>query len=71
MFFEKIITIAKTDTVHNRRKVFKIINNANFVKSVFDLAKTISRSSGYLKVNKCGFRKGDAAELSQVAILTD
>jgi large subunit ribosomal protein L17 len=70
MFLEKLITKAKTDTVHNRRIVFKAINNADFVKNVFDLAKGISRDGGYLKINKCGFRRGDSAELSQVVILS-
>ena len=69
IFLEKIITTAKTDTVHSRRNVFSVINNADFVKNVFTLAKDVKRNGGYLKINKCGFRKGDAAELSQVEIL--
>ncbi|MBI60194.1 50S ribosomal protein L17 [bacterium] len=67
---ERLITIAKTDTVFNRRHIFKVINNKRFVKIIFDLAKTYqSRNGGYTKIIKCGLRKGDAAEMSLLELI--
>tara|TARA_B100000427_G_scaffold76840_1_gene62729 strand:+ start:3244 stop:3591 length:348 start_codon:yes stop_codon:yes gene_type:complete len=67
---ERLITIAKTDTVFNRRHIFKVINNKRFVKMIFDLAKTYqSRNGGYTKIIKCGLRKGDAAEMSLLELI--
>ena len=67
---ERLITVAKSDTVFNRRHVFKIINNKTFVKLIFDLAKTYeNRNGGYTKIIKFGLRKGDSAEISLLELI--
>ncbi|MBH38205.1 50S ribosomal protein L17 [bacterium] len=67
---EKLITIAKTDTVFNRRHVFKIINNKDFVKLLFNTAKSYKdRNGGYTKRIKCGLRKGDSAEMTLLELI--
>ena len=64
-FIEKLITIAKNDTVASRRQVFKMINNKKVVKDIFQLANNYSdKMGGYTRTVKYGLRKGDAAEIS-------
>ena len=69
-YTEKLITIAKTDTVSKRRHAFKLINDKQFVKSLFELATSYKeRNGGYTKIIKCGLRKGDAAEMSLLELV--
>ena len=68
-FIERLITIAKKDTVSSRRLLFSIINNKNFVKELTEKSKAISAKSGYLKITKCGFRRGDSSEISQLELV--
>tara|TARA_B100000131_G_scaffold305434_1_gene331424 strand:+ start:3306 stop:3653 length:348 start_codon:yes stop_codon:yes gene_type:complete len=69
-FAERLITIAKTDSVNNRRHAFKLINNKNFIKALFEVASSYKdRKGGYTKIIKCGLRKGDAAEMSQLELV--
>ena len=69
-FAEKLITIAKTDTVVNRRHAFKLINNKDFVKLLFNVASSYKeRNGGYTRIIKCGLRKGDAAEMSMLELV--
>jgi len=68
-FFEKLITIAKTDSVHNRRLVFQKVNDKNFVKKIFDVAQQFKdRDGGYTRIIKCGMRRGDSAPMSQLEL---
>ncbi len=69
-FIEKLITLAKKNTVHSKRQIFSIVNNKSFVRSLSKVSEGItSRNSGYIKIVKCGYRKGDSAEMSQLELL--
>ncbi len=70
-FIDKLITIAKEDTVHARRQVFKVLQNRNLVKALFDdIASTYSdRSGGYTRVIKLGTRRGDGAQMSLLQLV--
>ncbi len=67
-FVEPFITVAKNDTVANRRLAFNRIRNKKAVGKLFsELAPRYSeRPGGYTRVLKCGHRKGDAAPMAYI-----
>lgn len=62
---EKMITRAKTDSVHNRRVIAKDINDKAVLNKLFtEIAPMFDgRPGGYTRMLKLGFRQGDAAEI--------
>jgi large subunit ribosomal protein L17 len=62
---EKMITRAKTDSVHNRRIVSNRLYDEGIVAKLFnDIAPRMKdRNGGYTRVYKLGQRQGDAAEI--------
>jgi large subunit ribosomal protein L17 len=65
---EPMITMAKTDTVANRRLVFSRLRNKAMVKKLFETVgpKSLNRPGGYLRILKCGFRHQDNAPMALV-----
>lgn len=63
---EKMITRAKTDSVHNRRIIAKDINDKAVLAKLFtDIAvRSKERAGGYTRILKIGFRPNDAAEMA-------
>ncbi|WP_343192082.1 50S ribosomal protein L17 [Buchnera aphidicola (Formosaphis micheliae)] len=63
---EPFVTRAKIDNVGNRRLIFSKIRNNEIVSKLFtDIAPYfINRSGGYIRILRCGFRKGDNAPLA-------
>ncbi|WP_343189877.1 50S ribosomal protein L17 [Buchnera aphidicola] len=70
-FAEKIITMSKKDSVHNRRLVFSKIRNVKLVRKLFsDISPFfLNRPGGYTRILKCGFRKGDNAIMSYIELV--
>lgn len=71
-FFEKIVTIAKNDSVANRRLVLSKLNNRDAVNKLFkDVApKFVSRPGGYTRITKIAdTRVGDGAKLSYISLV--
>lgn len=68
---EPLITLAKVDTVANRRLAFARLGNDVAVKKLFEVLgpRFKERQGGYLRLLKCGFRKGDAAPMCYVEVL--
>ncbi|MCK5156309.1 MAG: 50S ribosomal protein L17 [Spirochaetales bacterium] len=62
---EKLITRAKSDSVHDRRIVAKDINDKAVLNKLFtEISPMFSkRKGGYTRILKLGFRQGDAAEM--------
>lgn len=62
---EKLITRAKKDNVHNRRQAARLIHDKAILNKLFsDLSKRYeTRSGGYTRIVKMGFRQGDAANM--------
>ena len=62
---EKLITRAKTDSVHNRRIVSSRLFDEGIVAKLFtDIAPRMKeRPGGYTRILKLGERPGDAAEI--------
>src|SRR5436190_23894300 len=61
---EKMITLAKQDTLHARRQAAQFLETPGSVKKLFDKlgARFGQRNGGYTRVVRLGWRKGDGAE---------
>ncbi|WP_150305978.1 50S ribosomal protein L17 [Pseudomonas saliphila] len=68
---EPLITLAKEDTVANRRLAFDRTRSKEAVGKLFnDLGKRYAeRPGGYIRILKCGFRTGDAAPMAYVELV--
>lgn len=70
-YIEPLITLAKADSVHHRRIAFSRLRDREMVTKLFnDLAPHFqTRPGGYLRVLKCGYRKGDAAPMAIIELV--
>ncbi len=68
---EPLITLAKKDSVANRRVAFSRIRDNAIVGKLFtDLGpRYIERPGGYMRILKCGFRTGDKAPMAYVELV--
>jgi large subunit ribosomal protein L17 len=68
---EKMITLAKRDTLHARRQAASFLATPAAVKKLFDKLGTRfgQRSGGYTRVVRLGFRKGDGAEQAMLELV--
>lgn len=68
---EPLITIAKQDSVANRRLAFSRIRDRDVVTKLFNELgpRYESRPGGYLRILKCGFRAGDNAPMAYVELV--
>ena len=70
-FAEPLITLAKVSSVHNQRLAFSRLRDREIVGKLFgELGPRYnSRSGGYTRILKCGFRKGDNAPMAYVELV--
>lgn len=63
---EKMITLGKTNSLHNKRQVMSFVTKEDVVKKLFDeiAPKYADRNGGYTRIYKTGPRRGDAAEMA-------
>lgn len=68
---EPLITLAKTDSVANRRLAFSRTRSKEAVGKLFDELgpRYQERPGGYLRILKCGFRPGDKAPMAYVELV--
>jgi large subunit ribosomal protein L17 len=68
---EKMITLAKEDTLHARRKAAAFLRTPATVKKLFDKLGTRfgQRNGGYTRVVRLGPRKGDGAEQAMLELV--
>ncbi len=68
---EPLITLAKKDSVANRRLAFARLRDRDVVQKLFlDLGpRYTERPGGYLRVLKAGFRSGDNAPMAFVELV--
>jgi large subunit ribosomal protein L17 len=68
---EPLITLAKNDSVANRRLAFSRLRNDDAVGKLFaELGpRYTERPGGYLRVLKCGLREGDKAQMAIVELV--
>lgn len=70
-FIEPLITKAKNDTSHNRRRVFSFLQDKHAVTELFEEVGPAAqdRPGGYTRVLKLGNRYGDAAEMAVIELV--
>ncbi|QCI20041.1 MAG: 50S ribosomal protein L17 [Buchnera aphidicola (Brevicoryne brassicae)] len=68
---EPLITLSKVDTIAHRRLVFSRIRDNEIVAKLFTTLgpSFISRSGGYTRILKCGFRSGDKAPMAYIELV--
>ncbi len=68
---EPLITLAKSDSVANRRSAFSSLRDKEMVGKLFnELAPRYKdRPGGYTRIMKCGFRSGDAAPMAYIELV--
>ena len=68
---EPLITLAKTDSVANRRLAFSRLRDKDAVSKLFgELGPRYqNRPGGYLRILKCGLRPGDSAPMAFVELV--
>jgi len=68
---EPLITLAKVDSVANRRLAFARLRDNEAVGNLFTILgpRYASRPGGYLRLLKCGFRAGDNAPMAYVELV--
>lgn len=68
---EPLITLAKTDTVANRRLAFDRLRDRALVTKLFNELgpRYNERPGGYLRILKCGLRTGDKAPMAYVELV--
>jgi large subunit ribosomal protein L17 len=68
---EPLITLAKKDSVANRRLAFNRLRDRDVVTKLFNELgpRYEARPGGYLRILKCGFRTGDNAPMAIVELV--
>ena len=68
---EPLITLAKVDSVANRRLAFARLRDKEAVGNLFTTLdpRYQARPGGYLRILKCGFRAGDNAPMAYVELV--
>jgi ribosomal protein L17 len=67
---EKLVTIAKKGGLANRRLLISRLDNLEVADLLMDvISPQIKRNSGYLRIERTGFRKGDHAEMAIISFV--
>ena len=72
-FVEKLITKARTGTLHGRRLLGRHIQKREIADKLFQEIgpKYVSRPGGYTRILKVGHRKGDGAEMARIELVEE
>lgn len=70
-YAEPMITLAKSDSVANRRLAFNRLRSKAAVGKLFSELgpRYQERPGGYIRILKCGFRPGDKAPMAYVELV--
>lgn len=71
VYFEPMVTRAKSDTTHDRRTVFSYLQSKEAVSELFGVIseKVANRPGGYTRIIKLGNRLGDNAEMCMIELV--
>jgi len=71
MYLEPVITLAKEDNLHARRLAFARLRDKEMLHKLFtDIGPFYkTRPGGYLRILKCGYRRGDSAPMAYVELV--
>src|ERR1700738_1419963 len=63
---ERLVTLGKSDSIHNRRQAGGVILGGGLISRVFDTLgpRFAERPGGYTRIIKLGPRRGDASEMA-------
>lgn len=72
-YVEKLITKAKKGDLHNRRQIISLLQTITSAHKLVDeiAPKLSARSSGHLRIEKTGLRRGDNAQMARVSFVDD
>ena len=69
---EKLITMARKGGLANRRLIIARLNDPETANLLVDVvAPQIKRDSGYLRIERAGFRRGDNAEMGTISFVDE
>lgn len=70
-YAEPLITLAKKDSVANRRLAFDRVRDKQVVGKLFNELgpRYLERPGGYIRILKCGYRAGDKAPMAYVELV--
>ena len=69
---EKLITLAKKGDLASRRLVIARLDDMETADLLVDVvAPQMKRNSGFLKIERAGFRKGDHTEMATISFVDD
>lgn len=67
---EKLITIAKKGGLANRRLLISRLDSIGMADLLMDkIAPQVKRDSGYLRIERAGFRRGDNTEMATISFV--
>lgn len=68
---EKMITLAKENTLHSRRQALAFITREDVVAKLFNeiAPKYADKNGGYTRIVRIGPRRGDAAEMAVLELV--
>jgi len=68
---EKMITLAKKNTLHTRRLALRFISKESVVKKLFEELgpRFGERPGGYTRIVKIGLRSGDGAQMAMLELI--
>ncbi len=68
---EKIITVAKIDSLSNRRMIMSFITKKDVARNLFEkiAPKYTDKNGGYTRITRLGPRRGDAAEMAMIELI--
>ena len=67
---EKLITIAKKGGLANRRLLISKLDDIKTADLLMDvIAPQVKRDSGYLRIERAGFRRGDNTEMATISFV--
>ena len=68
---EKMITMAKNDSLHSKRQAHSFVTKKDVVKKLFEevAPKYSDRAGGYTRIIRLGPRRGDAAEMAIIELV--
>lgn len=69
---EKLITLARKGGLANRRLVIARLNDLEAATLLCDvIAPQVKRDSGYLRIERAGYRRGDNAEMGTISFVDE
>jgi large subunit ribosomal protein L17 len=71
-YAEKLITFAKRGDMHARRQVLTVLTDKGIVHNLFtEIGPAMAdRPGGYTRITKIGYRKGDAAPMAVIELVS-